>query len=65
MAAGFLGRVFRLGQALVSYGLGGGSGTPTTPVYIELPVITVAMDSDMPIISSTLDSDVIITSALP
>ncbi len=24
MAAGFLGRVFRLGRALVSYGLGGG-----------------------------------------
>lgn len=32
MAAGFLGRIYRLGKNLITWGLGGGSGAPPPPV---------------------------------
>ena len=36
MAAGFLGRFYRLGRNLINYGLGGGSGAPPV-VLVPVP----------------------------
>ncbi len=38
MSAGFLGRLYRLGRNLVSYGLGGGSSAPAVTPIVEVCV---------------------------
>jgi hypothetical protein len=38
VSAGFLGRLYRLGRNLVSYGLGGGSSAPTVTSIVEVCV---------------------------
>ena len=48
MAAGFLGRFYRLGRNLISYGLGGGSGAPPVvpvPGCAHLTFATTALAS--------------------
>lgn len=37
MATGFLGRVYRLGRNLLTYGLGAGSGVAPPPAPVHVP----------------------------